>query len=230
MPSPIKAKGSLLDRLRTVKTDLVTLKVYTADDDEPRECAVPNVRQRWQRVGEVLDDLQWTKVEACDKKGNILLVHNRNALDERPAGDLEDVGIGGTTGRAGEVSALLGASVHWVLKAQDVVLSRHTEATAAVTDASNRLIDSTMKRFEQMDRQYNEMLRLNHAMHGERFASAERALREAASVAAEDRESSSDKLIEAFAPAFAKAVLAKPDAPPAGKTNGTPTKKAPVAQ
>jgi hypothetical protein len=213
-----KHKGTLVDRLKGVRAELVTLHVYTADEDAPREVAVPNVRQKWQRVMEVLDEVQWTRVEAMDKKKSILLVHNRSASDERPAGELEEL-AGGASGRAAELSSVLGVAVHWVLRAQDVALSRQMEATASIADAQNRLVDSTMKRFEQMDKQYTEMLHLNHAMHGERFAAAERALRDARADADEVRETSSDKLLGELAPALVKSMLTPKDAPT--KPNGT---------
>jgi hypothetical protein len=221
----IKQKLSLIDRLKTVRADLCKLLVYTADADEPMEAAVPNVRNRWSRVQEVLDEVQWTKVEALDKKNAVLLVHNRGTADERPANELEDLATG--AGESGRVSSLLQVAVHWVLRAQDGALSRQAEAMSTVMDAQNRLVESTMRRFEQMDRQYNEMLRVNHAMHGERFAEVERMLRHAREQMSDTDGATSDKLLEAMLPAMMKAAMDKTGPEKADtKPNGAPTKKA----
>ena len=224
-----KPKATLVDRLKGIRSDLVKLLVYTSDADDATEVAVPNVRQKWQRVMEVLDEIPWTKVEAVDKKNAVLLVHNRGAADERPAGELEEL-ASGMQGRSSEVSALLQVSVHWVLRAQDTALRAHQEHSSVLLEAQNKLLDSTMRRYEMMDKQYNEMMRLNHAMHGERFAEVERMVRHARESMASEDGATSDKLIEALLPAMAKAVMAKPDAPDAAKVNGAPTKKAAAPQ
>jgi len=224
---PSKRNASLLDRLKSVRADLARLNAYTADSDKPMEVAVSNVRNKWSRVMEVLDEIQWTTIEALDKKGSVLLVHNRGPADERPAGDLEEL-AGTAAGEAGKVSALLAVSVHWVLRAQDVALTRQQEASSSLMEAHNKIVESTMRRFEQMDAQYNEMLRLNHAMHGQRFAEVEAMIRAARERLADDEGTQSSKLLEVLAPEFAKAVLAKPSAGDK-KPNGVPTKKAPAA-
>lgn len=231
-----KTKQTLIDRLKGIRADLATLQVYTADADKALEVAVPNVRQKWQRVQEVLDEVPWTMVEALDKKKAVLLVHNRGAADERPAGDLEE--LGAASGEAGKVSALLAVSVHWVLRAQDVALTRQQESASSLLDAQNRLLESTMRRYEQMDRQYNEMMRLNHAMHGQRFAEVENMVRTAREAMAGEDGAESDKLIQGLLPSMIRAVMDKPTPTDKdkdklngqAKPNGVPPKKAAPAQ
>ena len=61
---------TVADKLRSLKPHHL---VVTVDgEDDPRRLAVPNVRNRWQRIDAVLAQLRWTVVDARDKAGATL--------------------------------------------------------------------------------------------------------------------------------------------------------------
>jgi alkylhydroperoxidase/carboxymuconolactone decarboxylase family protein YurZ len=227
MATPSKTRNDLVSRLRTAGPNVARLLVHTADEDKPMEVAIPDVRKKWSRVKEVLDDIAWTKVELLDKKGALIMVHARTALDEKPAGDMEDLIGSNAAGDASKIAALMQVAVTMVLRAQDGALGRQAEMMETVLSANMRLVDSTMRRFEQMDNQYQEMIRLNHAMHGKRFAEVEEMIRAAKEAMAGSDEESSGAIITALVPAMVKAITDKSDDKPKdSKPNGVPTKKA----
>lgn len=61
---------TVVDRLRSLKPH--HLIVTIEGEDEPRRLAVPNIRNRWQRVDNVLAQLRWTTIDARDKSGATL--------------------------------------------------------------------------------------------------------------------------------------------------------------
>jgi hypothetical protein len=77
-----------VDELR--KLDPASLKVTLMDGSE-RPVAVPKIRNRWQRVYQVLDAMAWTRIEALDKNGAVLGVLE----DDEAAEELVDAAGGG---------------------------------------------------------------------------------------------------------------------------------------
>ena len=228
MATPSKTRNDLMSKLRTAGPTVARLMVHTADDDKPFEVAILDVRKRWARVKETLDDIAWTKVELLDKRGALLMVHTRSTFDEKPAGEMEDLIGSNVAGDASKIAALMQVAVTMVLRAQDGALSRQAEMMETVLGANARLVESTMRRFEQMDGQYHEMLRLNHAMHGKRFAEIEdmiKTARATMAAAGDDGDSSTDMIIKLL-PEFIRAAGDKSGTPKdSHKTNGTPAKK-----
>lgn len=76
-----------MDELR--KLEPVSLRVTLADGTE-RPVAVPRIRNRWQRVYQVLDSLSWVRIDALDKQGAVLGV----VEDDDAAEELVDVASG----------------------------------------------------------------------------------------------------------------------------------------
>lgn len=69
-----------MDELR--KLEPVSLKVTLMDGTE-KPVAVPKVRNRWQRVYQILDSLAWVRIEALDKAGAVLgVVEDDDAAEE----------------------------------------------------------------------------------------------------------------------------------------------------
>jgi hypothetical protein len=206
-----KTRGSLIDTLKEHRT-AVKYVVAIDEEDERKKIAVPDVRNRWLRVGNVLADLKWARVELYNKADELLGVHERNEFDEEPAGNLED--LSPPPGANGVQAQSLAIACHWIVRAQDMALSRHERAMSGLFDAQARLIDSTVKRFEALDRQYADMMRLNHSLSGslveEQLGVVRRALASAAAKAGAD-ESESGKLLDELLPAFLKAALDKPE-------------------
>jgi len=58
------------------------------EDGEPRRVAIPNVRNRWERVARVLDGLRWVSVEARSADGGVL------AVVAAASEDLPDLAVG----------------------------------------------------------------------------------------------------------------------------------------
>jgi hypothetical protein len=206
MPPPRTVRGfGLYEQLRDRRANIASLLAYVEDEDEPRRVEVPDVRNRYQRIKRVLDELPWTRVEMVNKKGEIIHVHKRCADDENPAGELEDLPGNGV---AGQMSATLGVAVHWVLKAQEVALVRHQASVETVFEAQNRMIEATMKRFEQMDAQNAQLMRLNHALNGDLIAQQLAAIRKEASKVEGDAEGPiSDAVVETVLPALVRKMM-----------------------
>jgi hypothetical protein len=59
-----------IDEIRKLKPH--HLLVLVEGDEEPRKVAIPNVRNRWDRVATVLDAMRWTSIEARSKDGGTL--------------------------------------------------------------------------------------------------------------------------------------------------------------
>lgn len=217
MPGPTNPKpGSLLAHLKQhAASGIATLNVYVEGDDEPKPVAVPDVRKKWERTMNVIRELAWTRVEAVDKKGGLLFVHKRGPHDENAAGDVEDIGFGpASAGRAAEVGQLLAVTSHWLLRAQDVAVARHVEATQQANDMVTRMVESTNARLERFNEQYEETLEMNRRIRDENLQREERAMRVLRKQIEEagGEQTESGKLLEALAPELIKAILA-PAAP-----------------
>lgn len=56
--------------------------VWTRGESEPRKVAISDRRNKWQQLEAVLSQLDWTRIDACDKSGATL--HTIIAEDEPP--------------------------------------------------------------------------------------------------------------------------------------------------
>jgi hypothetical protein len=167
-------KGSLLHRLKEQRANVDHLLVHVDGEDEPRRIPVPDVRRRWERVMAVVGELQWTKVEAQDKKGGLLFLHRRGPADEEPAMDLEDIGNGiAPNSLAGVLAQVLKVSVGCVVQAQESALSNHREATQQANDMVARMVESTHRRIDQFELRYEDAMDLNRQLQSRQFAEAE---------------------------------------------------------
>jgi hypothetical protein len=211
----------LLEKLKDRRAELASIRAHVTDDDDPRDIAVPNTRKRWERIKRVLDDLNWTRVELLDKKGGILNVHIRGPEDDSPTAELEDLPGLQATGRAAELGSVLAVCAHWLLKAQEVALTRQEAATMHANETLNKMVDSTVKRFELMDKQNQDLLEANHAMRGEMFEKTLRAMHKAQAATETAGEGPlSDAMVEQLLPQLLGRFL--DGKPPAAAKNGTP--------
>lgn len=78
--------NNVITPLRNLKPVPTALLVWCAGDDAPKRVAVANVRNRWQRVGAVLAQLQWRRIEAHDKAGGVLGAYS---LDDDDGADVD---------------------------------------------------------------------------------------------------------------------------------------------
>lgn len=197
-----------------------SLLAYTADEEEPRKVEIPDIPQRWKRVMLVLDEIHWVRVEVINKKSEIVFTYKRGPDDERAAGEIEDLTPLGGTGAAGNMNAVLGTACHWLLRAQDVALQRHESSTQQLLEAHTRMMDATERRYALLDRNYNDLMRVNHAMHGETMAQQVKQLRaavEKVGLVGDDGGPISDAMMGELLPQILEAVLRKSDAAPAAK-------------
>lgn len=202
-----------------------TLIAYDQDDEQVK-VNVPDVRNRHARALQALTDIPWVRVDLLDKKGGLLHRHLRCADDREPAGELEEIGRGVSSQLAGNLAQL----VQVMLRAQEMVLIRHQQATQQILDAQNKILDTAVKRLEIQEVQYEHAMRLNHALSGD-LVNAQLAQLQLAPPEHVDDEgnarpaSMSDKALAAFLPAFMRAAMGQqPDKPTPtgkpGKTNG----------
>ena len=184
---------------------------------------VPDVRNKFARVMIALRELAWVSCDLLDKKGGLLYRHQRNSDDrDQPAGELEDMP---QTRAMAEVSGLLNI----MLRAQETVLIRHQQAMQQVLDAQMRILDTAMKRLELQELQYEQAMRLNHALSSD-LVNAQ--LNQLQLPAPTDEEGNprpqSDRAIEALLPRIIASAVGGGDAPKNGdasKKNGVSEKK-----
>ena len=94
----------VLPALRNLKPVPTALLVWCAGDDAPKRVAVANVRNRWSRVGAVLAQLEWRRIEAHDKAGGVLGAYT---LDDEDAALGAPAAGGGLTIREREIGELV---------------------------------------------------------------------------------------------------------------------------
>lgn len=93
----------VIPSLRNLKPVPTALLVWCAGDDAPKRVAVANVRNRWARVGAVLAQLDWRRIEAHDKAGGVLGAYTLD--DDAP--DATAPSVGGLTIREREIGELV---------------------------------------------------------------------------------------------------------------------------
>lgn len=157
---------SLLDALKQARP--TTVRAHLADDST-REIAVPSTRQKWQHVERVLEGMPWQTLDMLDHKGKLVGPPWVND-GAGPAGDLEDIGAGGSK-RVGELAQLAGI----FLRAQDMVLQRHNEAMRPVLDANRimladlttQLVELRKETAQSIQRERELMMALADTARGE---------------------------------------------------------------
>jgi hypothetical protein len=209
-----------LKQFRDVTTSLVAVDEH---GDETK-IGIPEVRNKHARVTETLSKLSWVKVKFLDKRGDMIHLHERNADDEEPADELEELGKS-TSGRGAELGAILQVACHWITKAQDMALQRQQQSMQSVFDGQNRMIESTIKRFEMLDRQYVDSAKMNHKLNGAlvdvQLQQLKDAIEGAAAQASEDGEPVSADVMRQVLPMIIAKMFDKPaDGKPSTPKNG----------
>jgi hypothetical protein len=123
----------VLPSIRSLKPVPTALLVWCAGDDAPKRVALPNVRNRWARVGAVLAKLDWRRIEAHDKAGGVLGAY---ALDDDDAADASAPSVGGLTIREREIG--------------DLVLLSFKQSHAMFTSMFGSLLASVRGQMESM--------------------------------------------------------------------------------
>lgn len=138
--------------LKRLKKDLARIRVFLDGGDE-KLIAVPDVRQRWQRITRTLDQLDWLKLEAENADGDVLAILDNQELPDpdRTAGDLED--ISGNALQLGEHTQLA-----QLLKAQEMVIMRFESMASRTFDAQNKVIAILSEQLGVQNENYMEAL------------------------------------------------------------------------
>lgn len=202
---PWEPPHTLRSKLREHKA-LDYLEVRTDDEDEPQRVNVPSHRNRAQKVLRVLSEISWTVIEFFDKKGGLLGRHVRGAEDEPPPGEVETLQ---PSTRTAEASTLLNI----MLRAQEMVLSRFQGMLQPLLDNTYKLVDTSMRRLDLQERQYQYAQRENAKMHDSVVAAQMQLVRAAANVASsdDDDEGMAGDVLTSMMPAFVRAALSKDD-------------------
>lgn len=134
---------------------LATLKRYAPAQvrayvgDEPRDIAVANVRKKWSRVVQTLDNMgAWSRIEMLDKKG--ALIHTLENTD--PAGELQD--LGAPSGKAAEVERML----QIVLKAQREAMAFKNEELQGVFRAQGEVVAALTSHVRSLSQLHAEQM------------------------------------------------------------------------
>jgi len=120
------------------------------DSENTAQVTVPNVK-RWKgKIAKILEGLPWAWIEPLDQKGNIIgpRVENKQA----PAGELEDFEEHEASAKGASELALLQGLTSLMLKAQDVALSRQSQAYAVVLDNNQALLKTISDRLSSMEK------------------------------------------------------------------------------
>ncbi|MGN6111192.1 MAG: hypothetical protein ACTHU0_39200 [Kofleriaceae bacterium] len=197
---PWMPRSTLVGKLREHRPD--HLVVFCADDDEPTRINCLTVRNWAQRVMKTLAELRWDRLELRDKKGGLLVKHERGPEDDPPPTELE--GLAPTR----EVSSATGF-LSLVLKAQDLVLQRHNATIQPVIDVLFKLVDVSMRRLDLSEKQYEHALKVNGQLTNDLM----RAHAAAARGNAAEEESLSGGMVESLLPAIVESVMDRSDEP-----------------
>ena len=136
--------------LQRLKKDLARIRVFIDGGDE-KIIAVPNVRQRWQRITRTLDQLVWLKLEAENADGDVLaILENEDLPDpESEAGELEDI--------SGDL-ANASTTLQQLVAAQEMVLRRHEKMSEITFAALTKVTEILSDQLGVQNEQYLEAL------------------------------------------------------------------------
>jgi len=192
-------KDSLVGKLRQLRPEY--LLVTTDNTDEPAvRINLPNIRQRFQRALDTLNELPWQRIELYDKKNGLLATHTRTAADEQAATELETL----TPSRgSSETAAMLGL----MLKAQDTVLSKYVAILHPMFEAQFKIINVAFARLERLEEQNKRTARDNAKMTHDLATAAARLTAVASGGDEGDDDSVSGSALAPMLPAMLQAML-----------------------
>jgi len=134
------------------------------DSETTAQVAVPNVK-RWKgKVKKILEGLPWEWIEPLDPKGNIMGPRVDNEKSE-VAGDLEDLELPEVSLKGSSELALLQGLTTLMLKAQDVALSRQSQAYGVVLDNNQKLLKTVADRLSSMERHAQQSFEVITSLH-----------------------------------------------------------------
>lgn len=156
---------TVADKLRSLKPHHL---VVTVDgEDEPRRLAVPNVRNRWQRIDAVLAQLRWTIIDARDKGGATLALLQAEDDPPGPAPMPATSGAGVTIRERELVELTMAAYDRGARAAQDSAdraLGRAEKSLTMVADAITAQLDMMTTATRAVVGQYSEALTLSRTL------------------------------------------------------------------
>lgn len=157
---------TVADKLRSLKPHHL---VVTVDgEDEPRRLAVPNVRNRWQRIDAVLAQLRWTVVDARDKAGATLALLQADDDPSLVAPPAVATSGAGVTIRERELVELTMAAYDRGARAAqesaDRALGRAEKSLAMVADAITAQLEMMSTATRAVVGQYSEALTLQRTL------------------------------------------------------------------
>lgn len=156
---------TVADKLRSLKPHHL---VVTVDgEDEPRRLAVPNVRNRWQRIDAVLAQLRWTVIDARDKGGATLALLQAED-DPTPAPMPATASGAGVTIRERELIELTMAAydrgARAAQDAADRALGRAEKSLTMVSEAITAQLEMMSTATRAVVGQYSEALTLQRTL------------------------------------------------------------------
>lgn len=157
---------TVADRLRTIKPH--HLLVAVEGEDEPRRLAVPNVRNRWQRIDAVLAQLRWTTIDARDKSGGTLAMLQAESDDvPPPALSSSAAGAGVTIRERDLVELTMSAYDRGARAAQesaDRALGRAERSLTMVAESITAQLEMMTQATRAVVGQYSEALTLQRTL------------------------------------------------------------------
>ena len=118
----------------------VSIRVMLGDETV-RKVAMSPTRNKWVKFLDVLGKLgPWSRLECLDKNDNVLGIVN----NEAEAGDLEDLGVTGTSSEIMKMERVLSISTKAILQAQrEVLMMRDRETVALMQSVGSVVKDLT---------------------------------------------------------------------------------------
>jgi hypothetical protein len=126
------------------------IRVKEADSENLGQISVPDIK-RWKgKIIAILDGMEWDWIEPLDSHGNIIGPRVDN-LDMGSASELEDLDMPPPGAADASSLAALQGMLSLMLKAQDVALSRQSQAYSVVLDNNQKLLATVATRLESME-------------------------------------------------------------------------------
>jgi hypothetical protein len=132
-----------------------TLQVTTIDG-EVKPVKVPEQRTKWESIKQTLIGLKWVKIEARNKRGEVVGVVSADGAEADGLGldaELSSLG-GGTAGVLKFVAYLVTLNSRTV----DMALRRDRERIETLLSAHNKLVESVVARFVGMNKAQMDLL------------------------------------------------------------------------